>query len=135
MVLEVFLDTVAEYLREYLKHSSLSPEDRVIIAGLSFLILPLLAGALGTDSKWRRFFFLAVSSVIALTPVLYMKIYGKHEPLLVFLSYSIAVLLLLIALIDVFCDLILFVLLKLVDLVFFVLEKVLGRFLRNRDNE
>jgi len=131
MVLEAFLDKAAEYIKEYLKHSSLSPEDAIILAILPFFLMPLLLAALKTESKWMRFLFLAANSVIALMPVLYMKIYDKHDPLTVFIFYSIAILLLFIALLDVLGDLILFGVLKLIDFVFFVLEKVL----RNKNNQ
>jgi hypothetical protein len=135
MVLEAFLDTVAEYLKEYLKHSPLSPEDRIIIFSLPFFILPFLVGALKTDSKWVRFLFFASNTGIALLPVLYMKIYDKHDPLVAFLSYSIAAIFILLALIEVFEDLILFVFGKLIDFIFLVLEKLLERFSENKTKQ
>ncbi len=129
MALETFVDVIVEYF----KQSSLSPEDRLVLASLPLLTIPLLVGAIraGEYSKWAESLFFAASSVVALMPVFYMKLNNVYDPLAAFLSYLIAALLLLIAFFDVIFYLIFFVLLKLVDLIFFVL----GKLLRDKTNK
>ncbi len=123
MALETFVDIIVEYF----KHSSLSPYDSIAISSMLIWIFPLLIGGirLWEYSKWIASLFFIASSVVALMPVLYMKINNIHNPLIAFFSYSLAALFLLLAFIDLIFFVISFVLLKLVDLIFFVLEKLL----------
>ncbi len=108
MALETFVDIIVEYFKQL----SLSPYDAIAISSMLIFTLPLLVGAiLSWDySKWMASFCFIANSVVALLPVLYMKINNIHDPLIAFFSYSLAALSLFLALID---------------LIFFVLEKLL----------
>jgi len=106
----------------------LSSGGRLFIAAvIAFsMFLLFIALEIGRKNSLSAKILFVINSGVILLPVVYMKMTNTYDAMAAFLSYLIAALYLLIALID----LIFFALEKLVALIFFVLEKLL----RDRDS-